>query len=97
MVSVLPPLSGTAPIRTLLRLVLVFCLELVLDTFSMTVRSSLAANRSGTPMSGVSRRAALLVRYMSPISPSLPFILSDQVKLWIVESSLVSSICLRRL
>ena len=35
--------------------------------------------------------------YMSPISPSRPFILSDQVKLCIVASSLVSNIWRRRL
>ena len=41
MVSVLPPLSGTAPIITLLRLVLVFFLLLLLLTFSNTAWSSL--------------------------------------------------------
>ena len=97
MLSVLPPLSGTAPIRTLFRLVLVFNLALVLDTFSTIAVSSLATSTSSNPTSGLSPNICLFTRYISPISPSLPFILSDQVKDWMVASSLASNIFLLKL
>ena len=97
MESVLPPLSGTAPISTLFRLVLVFCLAVLLLTFSTMAASSLATITSSSPTHGLSPSCTLLTLYISPISPSLPFILSDQVNDWMVASSLASSIFLLKL
>ena len=97
MVSVLPPLSGTAPMSTLLMLVLVCCLAPDPLTASMMASSSLAARRSDTITPGASDISCLLALYMSPTSPSLPLILSDQVKDWMVASILVSSIFLLKL
>ena len=94
MVSVLPPLSGTAPIITLLTLVLVFILAPLLLTFSTTATSSRAASTSDTPSPGSSLISLLLSLYMSPSSASRPCILSDQVKDWMVASSLVNMILL---
>ena len=62
MLSVLPPRSGTAPIRTLLRLVRVFFLAPAPLTASMIASSSLAARRSDTPTPGDSHSRCLLAR-----------------------------------
>ena len=61
MVSVLPPLSGTGPMRTLLRLVRVLSLAWLLLTFSTTAASSLAARRSSSPTPALARRVSRLV------------------------------------
>ena len=62
MESVRPPLSGTGPIKTLLRLVLVLSLAWLLHTASTTAKSSLAASRSWSPTAGLASKAALLAR-----------------------------------
>ena len=97
MVSVRPPRSGTGPIMTLFRLVRVFSLAWLLDTFSTTAASSLAARRLCSPTPELASMLERLLLYSSPITPSFPAILSDQVKLCMVASSLVRSICRRRL